>query len=182
MQCNMCEAKGGENENFLEAEGLTKHNGFIRPIEFSGSYHSTHLSDLTNYKISLCEACIRNILNSCKIEPTMTTSFGNKEIVRNISFEEDKKQMELSAWIHSKEYQEAYFKKKCNFKIQCPNEALYSIVYPSWEDLPIQPTKDCFCEECLIKFKEQQIKLHNPKKVDFDYIVSYLDPSLWNFL
>lgn len=193
MQCNMCEAKGGENINHPSEEGLTKHNGHLSEINFQGHYLSTHLMDYRKYSIYLCEACIRNLMDNCKIPPKMLSHVGNGEFEpTNASYEEDQKIMHDSGWRHSKEYHDAYLNKKCNYSINCPNEAMYSYYLEAIEPeegfpgLEAEPTDQCFCEGCLIKMKQDvedyNFKSNNPKdKLDFSNIVKYIDPSLWNF-
>lgn len=196
MQCNMCEAKGGENEIHPNSENLTKHNGFLNEITFSGDYNSTHLMDLIDYKVYLCEACARSILNNCKIEPTMSRrKFGNEPISKvERSYQEDKNIMAISAWQHSKAFHDAYLSKKCNYSINCPNEAMYSFYLEALEAeeeegfpaMDAEPTNRCYCEECLIKMKEDiaeyNRKSNNPKdQLGYSGIVKYIDPCLWNF-
>lgn len=183
-QCNMCQVKSKDDGN------LTAHNGYISPIEFCGGYHSTHLMDLIKYTINLCEACARNLLDNCSINPSMSydsNSFNSSVLVPR-SYSEDQTLMRLQAWNSSKEYNDAYLNKKCNFKINCPNEALYSIILPAFDEYEVEPTNSCFCQECLNIFKpqqEEQYGQYNTKpqrQLDFSHIVGYIDPMLRNFL
>ena len=75
--CNMCgesclasehKALPDEHPNRREFYGLIEK-------EISGGYSSTHLGDMTSYRFSLCEGCLRKVFDSFKIPVEVKTEY-----------------------------------------------------------------------------------------------------------
>lgn len=60
--CNKCGESLKVNNDPLIFCGLAE-------MKYSGSYHSHIFSDGDEYTFSLCEKCLKNIFDECKIKP-----------------------------------------------------------------------------------------------------------------
>lgn len=100
--------------------------------EVSAGYFSYHLSDMTRYTFSLCEKCLREIFNRCKIKPEINGALSADD------YNDDQKQYEYLLFRDNGEHHQAYLEARCNQTIKCPNKTLYTLRY----------TEDTFTEEC----------------------------------
>lgn len=100
-----------------------------------GEYNSYHLLDTNAYKFSFCEECLRKLFNQCKIKPDIFESGVA------ISWEEDQRIYEYRVWQDIGGHHQAYLNRKCNRIKDCPNIALYTVLYDA------EFSEDCLCEE-----------------------------------
>lgn len=66
--CNKC----GESCNISTNKEKPEYYGLCE-ISYSGGYGSTALRDGCNYTFSVCEKCLKEFFDSCKIKPFITS-------------------------------------------------------------------------------------------------------------
>lgn len=83
--CNKC----GDN---LCSDSCVNRNFPFGLVEANvhGGYDSKHLSDMTTYQFSMCEKCLREFFNTCKIHPKIHSCLHED------SYDEDNKNYERS--------------------------------------------------------------------------------------
>jgi len=140
--CNMC----GESMCMLNSHNSQSPYGLYE-ANVMGQYNSYHLFDLTTYKFSICEKCLRVMFNQFKIKPEV---FG----IEDGNFEEDQEAYEYRLWCDNGGHHKAYLERKCNIIKDCNNIAEYS------ELVNGEFSESCCCEEHKSKifFTENLIK------------------------
>lgn len=106
----------------------------------TGGYDSYHLFDMTQYTFSFCEECLRKLFTQCKIKPAIADidfSGGSREE----EWERDQEAYEYRVWKDAGHHHQAYLDKKCNFKKDCPNRAIYTQLISG------EFTEGCCCED-----------------------------------
>jgi len=132
--CNLC----GESMCPLDAGNSNSQapNGLYK-ARVDGGYDSEHLLDMTGYTFSFCELCLRKLFMLCKIKPTITelemgnTPDGGLGYVEgeNGSWEADQNYYEYREWKRLGGFHEAYLNKMCNSVKDCPNKAIYTVLF-----------------------------------------------------
>ena len=129
--CNMCSG------SMSPAEGPNKEydHGLVNCV-VTGSYDSYHIFDLTNYKFSICELCLRNMFNSFEIPPSVEDSHDGEE-----SYEEDLKAYQNRLWKDAGGFQRNFENGICNDDKDCLNKA-------EWRELNMfQLTDNIYCND-----------------------------------
>lgn len=129
-KCRTCKGKGFKRSNssyicnkcgnslcFGHEDWISPHG--LVDLAVSGGYHSEHLLDCTSYKFSLCEKCIREIFESCKIPPAVH-GMGDYE-----SYAEESASYKSMRWDRSTGPSEKYAQGICNASENCNNAADY---------------------------------------------------------
>jgi hypothetical protein len=133
--CNRCGGYqrpiGSHNEQY--AHGL-------EDATITGGYDSYHLFDMTSYKFSICEKCLREMFNQFAIKPTVIDRLGSIEGPAD-PWAEDQEQYEYRVWKDTGGHHQAYLDRKCNFVKDCPNRAEYTQL------ISADFTEGCCCEE-----------------------------------
>lgn len=106
-----------------------------------GGYDSYHLFDLTKYVFSFCEHCLRNLFVQCKIKPGVFDVDMDGETTIEEAWEQDQRAYEYRLWKDAGGHHQAYLDRKCNYRKDCPNEAIYTQLVSD------RFTEDCCCEE-----------------------------------
>lgn len=130
--CNKC----GECTRHLGTYNETYPSG-LENAEVQGGYESYHLFDCTTYTFSLCEKCLRELFNSCKVPPIVQDNTADGEW----NYQDDRKAYDYRVWKDGGGHHQAYLDKKCNAEKDCPNKAIYTRLHN--KDF----TEDCTCEE-----------------------------------
>lgn len=134
--CNLCGECmcpiGTMNEQY--PHGL--HNASV-----VGGYDSYHLFDMTEYTFSFCEKCLRQLFMKCKIKPQINDIDFHNNKINEYSWDDDQIPYEYKLWKDSGAHHQAYLDKKCNAIKDCPNTAIYSVLFS--DDF----TEDTSCEE-----------------------------------
>jgi hypothetical protein len=134
--CNLCGETmcplGTHNEQY--PHGLYK-------AKVTGGYDSYHLFDMTRYTFSFCEKCLRQLFVQCKIKPDLADMDFDGNATREELWEQDQEAYEYRVWKDEGGYHQAYLDRKCNFKKDCPNEAVYTQLVSG------DFTEGCCCEE-----------------------------------
>ena len=112
----------------------------LENAEVTGGYDSYHLFDMTTYKFSICEKCLRELFNQFKIKPTVT------DIHHDISTPEDpwtqdQTAYEYRVWKDEGGHHKAYMAKLCNASKDCPNRAVWTVLHSG------DFSEDSACEE-----------------------------------
>jgi len=94
--------------------------------KITGGYFSTHLLDMNTYIFSLCEECLRNIFNQCKIKPEVFDTNFNGNYIEQIPYEKDQEVFEYHVWMDSGGFHAAYMNGLCNTKKDCADKAIYT--------------------------------------------------------
>jgi hypothetical protein len=133
--CNRCAGPqrplGTHNEQYPHG---------LEEAEITGGYESYHLFDMTTYKFSICEKCLREMFNQFAIKPTVINRLAY-EAKETDSWTEDQNSYEYRVWKDSGAHHQAYLNRKCNFIKDCPNRAEYTQLISN------DFTEDCCCEE-----------------------------------
>jgi hypothetical protein len=127
--CNMCGDCLALKDNGYYPHGLYN-------AKVYGGYFSDHLIDLHEYTFSLCEKCLREMFNKCKIKPDVRDITANE----NISYQKDLETYEYQVWLDTGGFDQAYINGKCNAIKECPNDAVYTQLYHG------EFTNNCYCE------------------------------------
>jgi hypothetical protein len=148
--CNLC----GGPMRYLGTEGEYYPCGLENAV-VRGQYDSYHMLDDNVYKFSFCEECLRKLFNQCKIKPDLSGSDVP------MTWEEDQKYYEYRVWEDTGGHHQAYLNKKCNRIKDCPNVALYTLLYDKEfsEDCTCEEHKDLYCiSSTLTKFIPDVLK------------------------
>jgi hypothetical protein len=141
--CNMC----GECSRPIGTSNEQYHQG-LEAVEVKGGYESYHLSDMTTYKFTFCEKCLRQMFMKCKIKPIVNDS--DYDILpwdppipdgSSLKWERDQEAYEYRIWKDTGGHHQAYLDRKCNAVTKCPNKAIYT------RRLRGDFTEDCCCED-----------------------------------
>ena len=133
LLCNLCggpmcpEPQPNRNEYVVP-------RGLYRSV-ICGAYDSPHLSDNISYEFNLCELCLRKLFAQCIIPPKMG-GYGYS------TYQEDQQDYEYAMSLKNGKHHQAYLDGKCNQIISCPNDAIYTIMYPKGEF-----TEQATCED-----------------------------------
>ena len=133
--CNMCAGPmrplGTENEQYVHG------------IETSvlGGYQSYHLFDMTRYHFNFCEECLRKMFDQCKISPRIEECNFDGGAEEAFTYAQDKEHYDYKVWSDTGGHHQAYLDRKCNRAKNCPNTALYTVLYRG------EFTENCACEE-----------------------------------
>lgn len=142
--CNMCGGTmcplGTMNEQ--HPHGLYK-------AQVSGGFDSYHLFDMTRYTFNMCEKCLRLLFNDFIIKPHINEIDYDGNLTDKQVWERDQKAYEFRVWQDGGGHHAAYINRKCNIEKDCPNTALYTILY-SGQDF----SEDCACEEHAEEYKQ----------------------------
>lgn len=129
LLCNMC---GGCMCPIGTHNEQVPHGLFNAKIV--GGYDSYHLFDMTSYTFSICEKCLRQIFMQFKIPPTvrdvifsLTEDSIKEEENTEVPWEQDVSSYEYKLWRDRGGHHQAYLKKLCNTKKDCPNKAVYTV-------------------------------------------------------
>lgn len=87
----------------------------------SGGYDSPHLTDCTNYKFSLCEACLRSIFSKFKVPPEISGYMG----ASLETYGEDERWYQTRLWRASGGMERNLAEGLCNFSEDCKNPAAF---------------------------------------------------------
>ena len=111
---------------------------------------------MNQYTFSFCEPCLRKLFIQCKIKPRINNM--NFPLVLNgkspmiecdeFPWELDQEAWEYRMWEDSGGFHQAFLNKKCNQKKDCPNKAVYTVLFS--ENLF---SEEACCEEHKIKRK-----------------------------
>ena len=108
----------------------------------SGGYHSNYLSDMTDYRFSLCEKCLSEIFAKFKIPPYFGDyAFGLDTETDSKTFKEHLNHLKYRRWKNASyhyvngemvlntasDVYKHFFKNKCTFRYKCKNKAKYLI-------------------------------------------------------
>lgn len=96
----------------------------LHEVKVTGGYDSYHLLDMNQYTFSFCEKCLRTLFMQCKIPPTVWDATGASS--EDYSFDDDQITYEYRIWKDGGGFHQAYLDRKCNFKKDCSNEAIYT--------------------------------------------------------
>lgn len=113
----------------------------LHEAKVTGGYDSYHLFDLTTYKFSFCERCLRRLFNDCKIKPELFDTNIDGDLTNEESWERDQEAYEYRVWKDQGGHHQAYLNKKCNFVKDCPNEAAYTQLISG------EFSENCSCEK-----------------------------------
>ena len=131
LLCNLCGETvcpiGTMNEQYTHG---------LYEAKVTGGYDSYHLFDMTTYKFSFCEKCLRGLFNQCKIPPDLTDSSGGEE-----TYDKDREAYEYREWKTEGCHHQAYLDGKCNAVKNCINKAVYTQLVSE------EFSEDCSCEE-----------------------------------
>lgn len=129
--CNLCGECTRPLGTFVEQSVHGLEN-----LEVIGGYFSTHLFDLRSYSFSLCEKCLRNIFNQCKVPPLVqevslsgfpSINFPSTNTYmydEKIEYSQDKESHDYRMWCDQGGHHLAYLNKKCNSVKNCCNAAM----------------------------------------------------------
>lgn len=113
----------------------------LHEAKVTGGYDSYHLFDLTTYKFSFCEKCLKDLFVSCKIKPDVFDTNIDGELTSQESWERDQEAYEYRVWRDQGGHHQAYVNRKCNFVKDCPNEAVYTQLISG------DFSENCSCED-----------------------------------
>lgn len=130
--CNKC----GECTRPLGTHNETYPHG-LENMDVRGGYDSYHLFDMTTYTFSLCEKCLRQLFNECKIPPQVLDNTADGKW----DYNDDRQAYDYRIWKDNGGHHQAYLDKKCNFVKDCPNTAVYTQLHNG------EFTEGCTCEE-----------------------------------
>jgi hypothetical protein len=108
--------------------------------EVTGGYESYHLFDMTTYKFSICEKCLREMFNQFAIKPIIIDRLGNDEGPIDL-WAHDQEMYEYRVWKDTGGHHQAYLDRTCNFVKGCLNRAEYTQLISN------DFTENCSCEE-----------------------------------
>jgi len=132
----------------------------------SGAYSSTHLSDCTNYKFSLCEGCLRELFDGCVVKPRISEYaigvIGGDDMETGETYEEEalaRKKADEESASRKAEFFRLYDEKRCadhdrdpasetrnDLKEYCAREGFGQMLY---EDSSWPYAKRWLCERHL---------------------------------
>jgi len=112
----------------------------LEDAEVTGGYESYHLFDMTTYKFSICEKCLREMFNQFKIKPTVFDRMSGSEEIAD-PWTQDQEWYEYRIWKDGGGHHQAYLNKTCNMRKDCPNKAVYT------RRINGDFSEDCCCEE-----------------------------------
>lgn len=105
-----------------------------------GGYESYHLLDMTSYTFNMCELCLRKMFNQFVIKPKVADNdFSGNSTPEE--WERDQESYEYRVWKDEGGFDQAYLNRQCNIKKNCPNTALYTILFNG------DYSKECSCED-----------------------------------
>lgn len=107
----------------------------------SGDYDSEYLSDLQNYKFSLCEKCLRQLFIQFKIKPEINEYSLNNGPEIPVTWEDDQYYYEARIWRRNDGPHQHYINRLCNIEYGCTNAAIYTVLASG------EFTENCACEE-----------------------------------
>ena len=107
----------------------------LESVQVTGGYDSYHLFDMTSYKFSICEKCLRGLFDNFKIPPVVS------DMYQGSTYAEDKEMYDYRIWKDTGGHHEAYVNGKCNFIKDCQNKAVYT------QYISDEFTESCCCEE-----------------------------------
>lgn len=131
--CNLC---GGS----LCEDGHDHYGLYNAKVE--GGYNSNYLWDLRRYTFSLCEKCLRDIFNQCKIKPDIDEMDMFGTATSYDKYAEDLTAHEYRMWKNNGGHHQAYVDGKCNAVKDCPGQAAYTFQYYDGSF-----TEECGCED-----------------------------------
>lgn len=127
----------------------------IHPDSYSHEVRSVAdskwLTKRTKYTFRLCEQCVRTMLDSFKIPPSVCDTEGNHEQ----SYESEVELFLTNKWLKEGGKHQAYLDGKCNERRKCPNSAIYSLFIGG------KFTENSLCEQCsknYFKIKDFELK------------------------
>ena len=134
--CNLC----GETMCPIGTMNEQNPHGLFE-AKVTGGYDSYHLFDLSTYKFSFCEQCLRKLFNQCKIKPLVYDTTIDGDMLDEHNWLKDQEAYEYRVWKDEGGHHQAYLDRKCNAVKNCQNEAIYTHLVSD------QFTEDCTCEE-----------------------------------
>lgn len=135
--CNKC----GECLCPLDTINHNVPHGLV-DAKVTGGYNSYHLFDCTSYIFSICEKCLRGLFIEFKIKPTINDVDFWEESEERSGWDIDQTAYEFRIWKDTGGYRQAYLNRRCNEKKDCPNEAVYTVLYHDKEY-----SDKCCCQE-----------------------------------
>lgn len=121
--------------------------------QVQGGYDSYHLADCSEYEFSFCEKCLRDLFTKCKIPPIMHNYLSTMK--PELNYLEELINYEHKIWKDSGGHHQAYLNGKCNSVKDCPNDAIYTMMY----DVDTF-SEDSLCEEhSVIRLRSRNSKL-----------------------
>lgn len=132
----------------------------LHEVKITGGYDSYHLLDMNEYTFSFCEECLRKLFTQCKIPPKVSdiSSYGGE-----YSFADDQESYEYRVWKDQGEFHQAYLNRKCNFKKDCINDAIYTQLISGdfTEGSSCEEHKDSwqFSNSTMVKFIPHTLKV-----------------------
>lgn len=135
--CNRC----GECLCPLDTINHSVPHGLV-DAKVTGGYNSYHLLDCTSYIFSICEKCLRELFIEFKIKPTINDVdvWGEREELS--AWDVDQTAYEFRVWKDTGGHHQAYVNRLCNEKKNCPNEAIYTVLYHGREY-----GENCCCQQ-----------------------------------
>ncbi len=116
--------------------GLPSPMGLVE-ARVSGGFESEHLFDMTSYTFSMCEACLRELFDACKIGPKIS-GYGGSE---GETYADDAEQYRSKKWRAAGGHLLKLEQGLCNELESCPNKAKWR--YFVSHDM----TNEAFCDE-----------------------------------
>ena len=131
--CNKCGESlvYGKTADVDDAYGLVDAN-------VGGGYFSEHLCDGTGYIFSVCEKCLREFFNECKVPPEVYDYIYGSE---DLTYEKDRLHSENYLWLQTNEPVERFEKGICNVNKLCEKPAVWRVL------LNGEPLKEIVCDE-----------------------------------
>ncbi len=114
--CNMC---GG---SLCPEEGHPierAHPHGLVEVAVGGGYSSLYLSDMTTYRFSLCEKCLRTMFRAFKVPPALSDSMGRE----GHTWEEDDEWIYRYVWMRQGGQERKFPTGTCTYDEACSNKA-----------------------------------------------------------
>lgn len=154
--CNLCGESCRPSGVNRWGPWSSEYNHGLLNAKVVGGYHSNHLLDMNQYTFSFCEPCLRKLFIQCKIKPRINDmNFplvldGKSPMIEGDEFpwELDQETWEYRMWEDSGGFHQAFLNKKCNQKKDCPNKAVYTVLFSD-----SLFSEEACCEEHKAKWK-----------------------------
>lgn len=107
----------------------------------TGGYESDGLVDLTRYRFSLCERCLRTLFTRCVVPPRVADVLWGGYGEKAITFAEDQRTWELQEFRRDGSHAATFRQGLCNAVKGCGCTATWAVL------LSGEPTEDLACDE-----------------------------------
>jgi hypothetical protein len=118
--CNYC----GESLMLSFSDGESSAYGLV-DAKVSGGYLSNHLCDLSIYRFSICEKCLRKLFGEFAIKPQVSEyNLGTEE--EAFTYEQDLASRKYTDWVNNKAAQKAKLATGlCNATEECTGQPIW---------------------------------------------------------